>query len=341
METTESPVEQIARLDIPFTVINLTTTVAVLILPFFFHSTSAIVAFLTFYTVTGLGLTVGYHRLFAHGSFKVPKWLERTIAVCGYLAIQRGPIFWTAMHRLHHKYPDIPGRDPHTPKEGFWHVHFGWTHKRRRDVWDKEVYRRLTPDLNRDRFYLFLDREAVDYTTYALLQVASFTLGGFIGGGPGYFDTHNAICFLVWVGMLNRVAVLHAFGFINSVCHTVGTRPFFTYRTDESTNNFLVALLIFGEGWHNNHHAFPGSARQGLRWYQIDPSWYVILLLRSLGLASRVRQVPIEDQRARYRGDEAPQVAAEPWSRGEGQPADGWDRTLLGSRQVNDRQGES
>jgi stearoyl-CoA desaturase (delta-9 desaturase) len=279
------------RLDIPFTVVNIVTTIAACFLPFYFYSRSSIAAFLIFYTITGLGLTLGYHRLFAHRAFDVPKWLEHLIAICGYLAIQRGPIFWVAMHRLHHRYSDVPGRDPHTPREGLLHVHFGWTQRRRRDVWDKDLYRKLTPDLVNDRLYLFLDNELRDYATYVGLLLASYVAGGLIGAFgdvDGSFDHYNAVCFLVWVGLLNRVAVLHAFGFINSVCHTLGTRPFRTHGEDTSVNNAIVALLIFGEGWHNNHHAHPKSARQGLRWYQWDPAWYGIWLLKVLGLATNV-----------------------------------------------------
>jgi fatty-acid desaturase len=279
------------RLDIPFTIVNITTTIAACVLPFYFYSRSSIIAFLIFYTITGLGLTLGYHRLFAHGAFEVPKWLEHLIAICGYLAIQRGPIFWVAMHRLHHRYSDIPGRDPHTPREGYLHVHFGWHQRRRRDVWDREIYRKLTPDLLHDKLYLFLDNEGRDYLTYLGILLGSYVAGGLIGAlaAPGFrFDSYNALCFLVWVGLLNRVAVLHAFGFINSVCHEVGTRPFKTSGEDTSVNNVLVALIIFGEGWHNNHHAHQRSARHGLRWYQWDPAWYGIWALKALGLAKKV-----------------------------------------------------
>jgi fatty-acid desaturase len=279
------------RLDIPFTIVNVSTTIASCILPFYFHSRSAVLAWLIFYTITGLGLTMGYHRLFAHRAYDVPKWLERLIGICGYLAIQRGPIFWASMHRLHHRYADIPGRDPHTPREGLLHVHFGWIQRRRADVWKREIYHRLTPDLLQDPLYRFLDNETIDYCTYIALLVASYLLGGWIGGldrPGGGFDTHNAICFFVWVGLLNRVAILHAFGLINSMCHLLGTRPFKTAGADTSVNNAFVALLIFGEGWHNNHHAHPRSARQGLRWYQWDPAWYAIVLLRTLGLARNV-----------------------------------------------------
>lgn len=302
----EDDLRALAKLDVPFTVVNLTTTALVLILPWYFHATSAIVTFFVFYTITGLGLTVGYHRLFAHHSYRVPKWLERTIAICGYLAIQRGPIFWSAMHRLHHKHTDEPGKDPHTPKEGIWHVHFGWTHKRRADVWDQRIYRRLVPDLLDDPLYVWMDQEKHDYATYIGLQIVTFAFGGWLGAGFQGFDLYLATCFLVWVGMLNRVALLHAFGLINSVCHLLGSRPFVTTTLDESTNNLFVALLIFGEGWHNNHHAFPGSARQGLRWWQVDVSWYAICVMKWLGLATHVKVARAELQarklRARRRG---------------------------------------
>lgn len=279
------------RLDVPFTVANVITTIAACVLPFYFYSRSSIIAFLIFYTITGLGLTLGYHRLFAHRAFEVPGWLEHMIAICGYLAIQRGPIFWVAMHRLHHRYSDIPGRDPHTPHEGMLHVHFGWQQRRRRDVWEREIYTKLTPDLIHDRLYRFLDEERRDYFTSFGILFGSFVVGGLIGGlgAPGFrFDSYNAMCFMVWVGLLNRVAVLHAFGFINSVCHLVGTRPFKTSGEDTSVNNVLVALIIFGEGWHNNHHAHQRSARHGLRWYQWDPAWYCVWLMKTLGLAKKV-----------------------------------------------------
>lgn len=279
------------RLDVPFTIVNVASTVAAFVLPFFFYSRSAVIGFLVFYTITGLGLTLGYHRLFAHRGFEVPKWLEHVIAIAGYLAIQRGPIFWVAMHRLHHRYSDIPGRDPHTPREGLLHVHFGWHQRRRRDVWDAEIYRKLTPDLLHDRLYRFLDNEGRDYLTYFGILIASYIAGGVIGGlqaEPFQFDSYNAICFFVWVGLLNRVAVLHAFGFINSVCHEIGTRPYRTTGADTSVNNFLVALIIFGEGWHNNHHAHQRSARHGLRWYQWDPAWYCIWFLEKTKLAHKV-----------------------------------------------------
>ena len=281
------------KLDVPFTIVNIATTVMACVLPFIYYSRSSIIAFAVFYTVTGLGLTLGYHRLFAHRAFKVPKWLEHTIAVCGYLAIQRGPIFWVAMHRMHHRHTDVPGRDPHTPNEGLLHVHFGWMQRKRRDVWEKVLYRRWAPDILRDPFYAWLDDEKFDYLAYAMLVTSSYVLGGLVGAAfdaAHRFDSHNALCFLVWVGLLNRVAILHAFGLINSMCHKLGTRPFATHGADTSVNNYLVAVLIFGEGWHNNHHAFPTSARQGLRWYQWDPAWYTIWTLKMLGLATNVQQ---------------------------------------------------
>lgn len=295
------------RLDIPFTILNIAATAGVIVLPFFYFSVSSILAFLVMYTLCGLGLTAGYHRLFAHRSYTVPKWLERLIAISGYMAIQRGPIFWVAMHRLHHLYVDEPGKDPHTPKEGIWHVHFGWIHSRREDVWNPAAYRRLTPDLNGDPLYLWMDKETHDYAANICLVAASFVLGGFIGADFAGFDLRNGACFIVWVGLLNRVALLQAFGLINSVCHLVGTRPFQTVAADQSANNLPVALIIFGEGWHNNHHAFPTSARQGLRWYQFDVAWYLIWAMGRLGLATGIR-IPSRDSIARKTRQPALQI---------------------------------
>lgn len=275
------------KTDYLFTVLNLSFTVGAMILPFVFFSWSAFIGFLIFYTITGLGMTAGYHRLFAHHSYKVAKWLEHTIAICGYLAIQRGPIFWVSMHRIHHKYSDIPGKDPHSPKEGWWHVHFGWIQNRRVDIWNKNFYKKWVPDLINDKLYLWMDSEFNDYLTYILLAICSFVIGGFIGWDES-FNIYNALCFLAWVALLNRVVLLHAFGLINSVCHMFGSQPFELRGKDESTNNFWVALLIFGEGWHHNHHTFPSSARHGLKWYQLDMAWYAIWVLRKIGLANKV-----------------------------------------------------
>ena len=289
-----------APCNLPFAILNVGSAMGAVVLVFYFHSVSAVVAFAIMYTVCGLGLTVGYHRLFAHRSYAVPKWLEHVIAVCGYLAIQRGPIFWVSMHRLHHLHVDVPHLDPHTPREGLWHVHFGWIQNRREDVWNPDTYRRLASDLVHDRLYIWMDREAHDYLAIIGLLVLSVPLGGLIGAGFRGFDAHNAVCFVAWVGLLNRVALLQAFGLINSVCHLVGTRPFRTWGADRSANNALVSLIIFGEGWHNNHHAFPASARQGLRWYQLDIAWYAIWTLKQLGLASNVR-VPSPEAMAEKR----------------------------------------
>ena len=163
-------------------------------------------------------------------------------------------------------------------------------------TWEQVLYRRWTPDLMRDPFYVRLDDQRFDYFAYLLLVSLSYVAGGLVGAAfspTGVFDRHNAMCFLVWVGVLNRVAILHAFGLINSACHIIGSRPYSTHGADSSVNNAVVAFLIFGEGWHNNHHAFPTSARQGLQWYQWDPAWYAIWLLKTVGLATSV-QLPSE-----------------------------------------------
>jgi fatty-acid desaturase len=158
------------------------------------------------------------------------------------------------------------------------------------------------PDFIDDKLYLWMDTERHDYITYFSIVFGSFIVGGFVGGfgRPQPFDYHNALCFLVWIGLLHRVALLHAFGLINSVCHLWGTRPYEGRGTDRtSRNNLLVSLVIFGEGWHNNHHAYPHSARQGFEWYQFDPSWYVIWLLQKLGLATNVK-LPMSRENRKY-----------------------------------------
>jgi stearoyl-CoA desaturase (delta-9 desaturase) len=277
------------RLDVLFTLLNLTSTAGATILLFVYHSRSSVMAFAVTYTICGLGLTAGYHRLFAHRSYAVPRWLEHAIATCGYLALQRGPIFWVAMHRRHHKYADVAGMDPHTPREGLWHVHFGWIQRRRDSIWDPELYRARVPELVKDRLYLWMDDERHDYLTNFAWILLSLAAGGWIGARFRGFDWHNAICFAVWVGLFHRVALLQAFGLINSVCHLVGTRAFHGKTAGLARNNYFVSLVIFGEGWHNNHHAFPQSARQGLRFWQLDIAWYFIWLLQWVGLATDVK----------------------------------------------------
>ncbi len=227
--------------------------------------------FIGLQVVTGmLGITLCYHRLLAHRSFSLWKPLEYFLTLCACLAFQNGPIKWVATHRVHHAYSDRP-QDPHSPTRGFFWAHMGWLlyHDDFLDDWNR--YSKWAPDLAKDPIHRFFNR------THGLYQ---FLLGGLlyaIGGWP----------FVIWGVFLRTVFVWHGTWLVNSAAHIWGYR---TYKTGElSTNNWWVAAITYGEGWHNNHHAFLSSAAHGLRWWEIDPTYALIRLLRAVGLADHVR----------------------------------------------------
>jgi len=232
------------------------------------------------YCVTAFGIVLGYHRLFTHRSFKCVRPLKFLLGISGCMAAE-GPIyFWVACHRHHHQCSDSEG-DPHSPHSygeglvgslrGWWHAHAGWMFSH-----TPENYRRLVPDLLRDRQVAFIDRAYFLWIALGLLFPAlvamafTHTWWGFLHG-------------LIWGGFIRIFLVHHSTWSINSICHVFGSAPFST--RDESRNNFICALLTFGEGWHNNHHAFPSSSRHGLFWWQFDFAYVVLSGLRSLGLA--------------------------------------------------------
>ena len=223
---------------------------------------------------TGLGISMGYHRLHTHRSYKVPLALEYSLAFCGALTLEGGPISWVATHRIHHQNSDRPG-DPHSPRDGAWWAHVGWiifgeaTRKNTRRL------SKYAPDLAKHRFYIWLN----DYHWLPTVALAALLVA--IGGLP----------LLLWGVCLRTVFGLHATWLVNSATHIWGSRRFATH--DDSRNNWWVALLTFGEGWHNNHHAHPTSARHGLAWYEFDPSWIGIRFLRFLGIATSVRTAAI------------------------------------------------
>ncbi|KAF9621749.1 hypothetical protein IFM89_027603 [Coptis chinensis] len=222
------------------------------------------------YILCGLfGVTLCYHRGLSHGSFKLPKYLEYLFAYFGMLALQGDPIFWVSTHRYHHKFTDTEA-DPHSPVEGFWFSHMGWIFDDNYLVQKGENYVNVG-DLVRQRYYRFLETTVVIhvYLHAALL----YMLGGF----P----------FVVWGKGVSTVWGYHVTFSVNSVCHIWGHQAWNT--GDLSKNNWFVALFTFGEGWHNNHHAFEFSARHGLEWWQLDTTWYVIKLLEHFGLATNVK----------------------------------------------------
>jgi len=243
----------------------------------FFIDYGAMLAALVLYVVAGmLGIGMAYHRLLTHRGYKTYKWVEYFLTACATLALEGGPIFWVATHRIHHQHSDHEG-DPHSPREGTWWAHAGWILTGEGMHHDASVLARYVPDLMRDPVQVALSNW--HWTSNVIVGLALLAFGG--------------VPYVLW-GIFFRTTVgLHATWLVNSATHKWGSRRFAT--RDDSTNNWWVALVTFGEGWHNNHHAHPTSARHGLAWYEVDFNWMGIRTLQALGLAwdvklARVRQ---------------------------------------------------
>ena len=228
------------------------------------------VAVFLYWMCTGLGISMGYHRLHTHRSYKLPIWIEYFFAVCGTLTLEGGPIFWVATHRIHHQHSDKPG-DPHSPRDGAWWAHMLWLLTGESKHSNTRMMSKYAPDLAKDRFYVWLN----DYHWLPLLVLGVILFA--VGGWP----------MLLWGVCVRVVFGLHATWLVNSATHMWGGRRFNT--RDDSRNNWWVALITFGEGWHNNHHAHPTSARHGLAWYELDLSWIQITILKYLGIAKSIR----------------------------------------------------
>ena len=237
------------------------------------------------YALAGFGVTIGYHRLLTHRAFEAPRPVRLLLAVLGSAAGQGMVIKWCATHRRHHQRADRDG-DPHSPHlhggaglggllRGMWHAHVGWTFEA-----DKPGLARSVPDLLADRALMRIDQLYLMWVALGLLAPA-VAMGLYAGSWRGFLSG------LVWGGLVRIFLMHHVTWSINSVCHVWGARPFAS--GDESTNNFPIAIVSLGEGWHNNHHAFPTSARHGLRWWQFDASWVVIRAMALLGLARDLR----------------------------------------------------
>ena len=235
-------------------------------LPFF--SWANLTALLVLYFLTAcIGVTLGLHRMASHKSFRAPKWLERILMTFGGLAAQGGPLEWVGLHRHHHMYSDL-SVDHHDSHRGFWWSHFRWMIH---EVPAQKYIPHFTKDLQKDPYYVWMEKN------FLLLQVPLGILLLAIGGWS-----------MVGWGIFLRLAVVYNVTWlVNSATHKWGYR---TYDTDDnSRNNWWVALLTFGEGWHNNHHARQTRARHGLAWWEVDVTWYIIQLLQHLGLAKRVQ----------------------------------------------------
>lgn len=243
-----------------------------------------IAALIAMYALAGFGVTIGFHRLLTHRAFETYRPVKYLLAICGSAAAQGMAIRWCATHRRHHQAADREG-DPHSPHlhgdsaldllRGMWHAHVAWCFDA-----DRPDLGRSVPDLLEDRALLWIDQLYFLWVALGLL-IPGIALGLLSGSWSGFFAG------VIWGGLVRVFLMQHVTWSINSVCHVWGTRPF--QNADHSTNNFPIAIVSLGEGWHNNHHAFPTSARHGLRWWQFDSSWLVIKFMSWVGLAWNLR----------------------------------------------------
>jgi fatty-acid desaturase len=240
---------------------------------FFFTWSGLFAAIFLHWVMGGLGLGVCYHRLLTHRSFATPKWFEYFLTICGVTAMEGGPLVWVATHRKHHQFADKDG-DPHSPRDVKWWSYAGWILMGNTFRQDIATLKRYVPDLAEDKFHVWLTKWHL--TPTIILGLVLFAIGGFR--------------LVLWGTFLRTVVGLHSSWIVNMCAHIWGSRRFQT--RDASTNNWWVALLSFGDGWHNNHHAYPVSARHGFKWYEIDLNWYTIRTFERLGLASHLHRPP-------------------------------------------------
>lgn len=234
------------------------------------------------WVVGSLGVGLGWHRLLTHRSFKAPKWIEYVTSIFATMSMQDPPDKWIATHRMHHAFTDTD-KDPHSIRPGFWWAQIGWVVWGRAQDHDEATMKKYVPDLLKDRGHRLISRYF--YVPIIVSAFLFFAIGGWQ--------------MVVW-GVFARVVVgWHTTWFVNSLAHMYGKRPHDT--GDMSTNNWFVAILTFGEGWHNSHHMWPTSARHGLKWYQFDMNWITIRLLEKLGLATDIRVFETEKHEAQLK----------------------------------------
>jgi stearoyl-CoA desaturase (delta-9 desaturase) len=237
--------------------------------PFFFTWQALAVAVVLHWSTCSIGICLGYHRFLSHRSLKLVAPVRFFVTLCGVLSGEGTPLLWAATHRLHHAKSDEPG-DPHSPLDGPWWSHLLWLFVRHSAEHRKLMYKHFVPDLAQDRILLMFDK------TYPLWLFGFAGLIYAIGGWP----------LLLWGVCVRMVIAYHSTWLVNSATHLWGYRNYET--TDQSRNLWWVAILAYGEGWHNNHHAYPAFARAGHKWWEVDMTWYAIKVLRALGLAYEV-----------------------------------------------------
>lgn len=236
---------------------------------FTFSWANLVAALIMWWIAGSLGIGVGYHRLLTHRGFKVPKWVEYVLSVMGTFALQSGPLSWVTTHRIHHAFTETD-KDPHSPRNGTYWSHIGWIFRGTAQNQSQATMQRYCPDFANDRFHQILNRHY--WVPTAIVGGILFAIGG--------------VPMMLWGIFLRTVFGWHSTWLVNSATHLWGTRRFDI--RDDSRNNGLIAALTFGEGWHNNHHAYPRSAKHGLAWYEFDVNWAQIRILQKLGLASNV-----------------------------------------------------
>jgi stearoyl-CoA desaturase (delta-9 desaturase) len=257
--------------------------------PWFFSWTGVIVAVLGIYVFGVLGINLGYHRLLTHKGFDCPIWLERSLAFLGLCCLQGSPARWVATHRYHHEHADDEP-DPHSPIVSFLWAHVGWMLVKNERMQREGLYKSYAKDILRDPFYAWLEGGKT-WAWMALAPWALFFFGGFIAGlllgwSPAV-AAQFGLSLWVWGVIVRTVVHWHFTWSVNSVTHIWGYRNYET--PDNSRNNAIIAFISNGEGWHNNHHADPRSARHGHKWWEIDVAWLTIRLLQAVGLATQVR----------------------------------------------------
>jgi stearoyl-CoA desaturase (delta-9 desaturase) len=241
-----------------------------LLVPWFFSWSALGVTILLHWLFGSIGICLGYHRLLTHRSLQVPRGLEYAFVLLGSLGLQGGPIFWVAGHRRHHAHTEDIDKDPYSANRGFWWSHMGWLLYKRPEFFEYESNRKLAPDLAKDAFYRWLERY------YLLLQIP-LGVGLYLLGGWS---------FIIYGLFLRAVLLWHSTWLINSASHITGYR---SHDSDDNSRNlWWAAILTYGEGWHNNHHAYPSVAKAGWNWWEIDMTWWAIVSLKQMGLAQRI-----------------------------------------------------
>jgi stearoyl-CoA desaturase (delta-9 desaturase) len=247
------------------------------VLPYFFSWAGLVACLVLIWATASLGISLSYHRMLSHKSWRAKPWLRNFLTFLACLTLEMGPISWSATHRLHHRESDHED-DPHSPLVSFFWAHMGWLFVTHPIIDDEERKKALAPDLYRDATLRFFERN------YVWLWVGVSLL--LFAGGLAFGGLQLGLSLLIWGGFLRTVLVWHATWFVNSVTHLWGYRNYQT--TDDSRNLWWVAVVTFGEGWHNNHHARAGTANFGHKWWEFDPTFWALALLNKLGWVEKL-----------------------------------------------------